>query len=128
MRNIPPKLQECMILPDVSHLGRADSHLSQKCRESVTQIQPESSIGPTVHVIEYLHPRTLTRRDLMHHILIIICWVGGTSPMKVPIYKKYIVQNNSYRFNSLNNLIKQVKECVRINFILIKKDNKMKLY
>ena len=53
---------------------------------------------------------------------------GGTSPMKVPISAIYIVQNNNYIVNSLNNLIKQVKECVRINFILIKKDNKMKLY
>jgi hypothetical protein len=45
---------------------------------------------------------------------------GGTSPMKVPISAIYIVQNNNYTVNSLNNLIKQVKERVRINFILIK--------
>jgi hypothetical protein len=44
---------------------------------------------------------------------------GGMSPMKVPIYTKDIVKNNNYKV-SLNNLIKQVKERVRINFILIK--------
>jgi hypothetical protein len=47
-------------------------------------------------------------------------WGGGMSPMKVPISAKYIVQNNNYKVNSLKNLIKQVKERVRINFILIK--------
>jgi hypothetical protein len=41
------------------------------------------------------------------------------SPMNVPISTKYIVHNNNYTI-SLNNLIKQVKERVRINFILIK--------
>jgi hypothetical protein len=40
--------------------------------------------------------------------------------MKVPISTKYIVHNNNYTVNSLNKLIKQVKEHVRINFILIK--------
>jgi hypothetical protein len=44
---------------------------------------------------------------------------GGMSPMNVPISAKYIVHNNNYTV-SLNNLIKQVKEHVRINFILIK--------
>ena len=39
--------------------------------------------------------------------------------MKVPISAKDIVHNNNY-IVSLNNLIKQVKERVRINFILIK--------
>jgi hypothetical protein len=43
----------------------------------------------------------------------------GTSTMNVPIYEKYIVHNNNYTV-SLNNLIKQVKERVKINFILIK--------
>jgi hypothetical protein len=40
--------------------------------------------------------------------------------MKVPIFTKYIVNNNNYTVNLLNNLIKQVKEHVRINFILLK--------
>jgi hypothetical protein len=45
---------------------------------------------------------------------------GGMSPMKVPISTKYIVQNNNYIVNSLKIIIKQVKEHIRINFILIK--------
>jgi hypothetical protein len=44
---------------------------------------------------------------------------GGTSPRNVPIDSKYIVHKNNSTV-SLNNLIKQVKEHVRINFILIK--------
>jgi hypothetical protein len=42
------------------------------------------------------------------------------SLMKGPISAKYIIQNNNYTVNSLKNLIKYVKERVRINFILIK--------
>jgi hypothetical protein len=44
---------------------------------------------------------------------------GGMPLMKVSIFSIYTVQNNNYTVNSLNNLIKQVKEPVIINFILI---------
>ena len=45
---------------------------------------------------------------------------GETSPMKAPISAKYIVQNNNYIVNSLNNLINQVNEHGKINLFLIK--------
>jgi hypothetical protein len=73
-----------------------------------------------MHVVGYLHPRTLTHVASGIISSSSSAGGGGTSPMKVPISAKYIVQNNNYTVNSLNNLIKQVKERVRINFILIK--------
>jgi len=46
--------------------------------------------------------------------------------MKDPIFIKDTIPNNNYTV-SLNNLIKLVKEHVRINFILLMKDKKMKI-